>query len=186
MTEVLSFWLPIFLSSVAVFIVSSIIHMAPLWHKNDYPKMENEDKVMDALRSLSIPSGDYLVPRASNTAEMRSPEFTEKIKKGPVAMLTIWQNASLSMLPSLTLWFIYSIIVGLFAASIAAGALSIDADGSQIFRTIGLAVFMGYSIALWQLSIWYHRSWITAIKETVDGIIYAFLTAGIFVWLWPQ
>ena len=46
----LALWLPILLSAVFVFIVSSIIHMTPLWHKNDYPAMPNQDQVTAALR----------------------------------------------------------------------------------------------------------------------------------------
>jgi hypothetical protein len=35
------------------------------------------------------------------------------------------------------------------------------------------------------MSIWYHRSWGTTLRYTVDGLVYALLTAGIFGWLWP-
>jgi len=63
MTELQSLWLPILLSSVAVFVVSSIIHMASPWHKSDYPKAPKEDQIMDALRPLAIPPGDYMIPR---------------------------------------------------------------------------------------------------------------------------
>jgi hypothetical protein len=42
---------------------------------------------------------------------------------------------------------------------------------------------MGYFAALWQMSIWYRRAWITTIKATVDGLIYALLTAVTFGWL---
>ena len=58
MTALHSLWLPILLSSVIVFVVSSIIHMALPWHNSDYPKVPNEDKVMDALRPFAIPPGD--------------------------------------------------------------------------------------------------------------------------------
>jgi hypothetical protein len=55
-----------------------------------------------------------------------------------------------------------------------------------VFRLAGVAAFLSYTVALWQMSIWYHRSWITTIKLTVDGLIYAALTAGTFGWLWPK
>lgn len=48
MVELSSLWLPILLSAVIVFVVSSIIHMVSPWHRSDYPKMANEEKVMDA------------------------------------------------------------------------------------------------------------------------------------------
>jgi hypothetical protein len=46
--------------------------------------------------------------------------------------------------------------------------------------------FLGYSAALWQMSIWYCRSWTTTIKARLDGLVYAVLMAGTFGWLWPQ
>ena len=61
MVGILALWLPILLSAVIVFVVSSIIHMASPWHKNDYPRMPNEDQVRSALRPLAIPPGDYMV-----------------------------------------------------------------------------------------------------------------------------
>src|ERR1700687_5854808 len=83
MTGLSSLWIPVLLSSVIVFVVSSIIHMTPLWHKNDFPKIPNEDKLRDAMRPLRIPPGDYMVPRPS-PAEMRTPAFAEKVRMGPV------------------------------------------------------------------------------------------------------
>lgn len=178
-------WLPILLSSVIVFIVSSVIHMLSLWHKSDYPKVPNEDKVMDALRPFAIPPGDYLIPRASSTQEMRSPEFIEKMKKGPVMVLTVWPNGPTPMGTSLILWFLYSAVVGVFAGYVAGRALPVGAAYLQVFRFVGTTAFVGYSLALWQMAIWYHRAWSTTIKATVDGLIYALLTAGTFGWLWP-
>lgn len=179
-------WLPILLSAVVVFIVSSVIHMMPLWHKNDYPKVQNEDKVMEALRPLDIPPGDYMVPRASGSQEMRSPEFTEKLKKGPVLMMTVWPNGPMSMTNSLVLWFLYTVVVSFFAAYIAGRALSVGAEYLHVFRFAGTTAFIGYSAALWQQSIWYRRPWSMTIKMTFDGLIYALLTAGLFGWLWPR
>jgi len=186
MTELYALWLPILLSSVIVFAVSSVIHMALPWHKNDYPKVPNEDKVMDALRPLAIPPGDYMIPRVSSTKEMQSPEFLEKLKKGPVMILTVLPNGPMSMGMNLTLWFLYSAVVGFFAAYVAGRALPAGAAYLDVFRFVGTTAFIGYSVALWQMSIWYRRAWSTTIKATVDGLIYALLTAGTFGWLWPR
>lgn len=186
MTELSALWLPILLSAVIVFIVSSIIHMLSPWHKGDYPKVPNEDKVMVALRPLAIPPGDYMVPRPSSSQEMRSPEFAERVRKGPVMILTVLPNGPLSMRRNLVLWFLYAVIVGLFAAYVAGRALPAGADYLSVFRFAGATAFIAYSVALWQMSIWYHRAWSTTIKANIDGLIYALLTAGTFGWLWPQ
>jgi hypothetical protein len=186
MTGLYSLWLPILLSGVIVFIASSIIHMALPWHKGDYRKAPNEDMMMDALRPLAIPPGDYMVPRCSSMEEMRSPEFAAKLKEGPVMVVTVMPNGQTSMTQSLVLWFIYSDIISLFAAYVAGRALSVGAPYLRVFQFAGVSAFLGYSAALWQMSIWYRRSWSTTIKATVDGLIYALLTAGTFGWLWPR
>jgi hypothetical protein len=186
MTTLYSLWLPILLSSVIVFLASSVIHMASPWHKSDYPRVPNEDKVMDALRPLAIPPGDYMVPRPSSAQHMRSPEFLEKMNKGPVTVLTVLPNGPTPMAKNLVLWFLYSAVVGVFAAYVAGRALPVGARYLSVFRFAGVSAFLGYSVALWQMSIWYRRAWSTTIKATVDGLIYALLTAGTFGWLWPR
>jgi hypothetical protein len=186
MTGLGALWLPILLSAVIVFLASSIIHMASPWHKSDYPGVPNEDSVRDALRPLAIPPGDYMVPRPSSREDMRSPEFAEKMKKGPVMMLTVMPTGPMSMGRNLTFWFLYLAVVSLFAAYVAGRALPVGAQYLRVFRFAGVAAFLGYAVALWQMSIWYRRAWSTTIKATVDGLIYALLTAGTFGWLWPR
>jgi hypothetical protein len=186
MTGLSSLWLPILLSAVIVFLASSVIHMMLPWHKSDYPKMPNEDKVMDALRPLAIPPGDYMIPRPSSTQEMRAPEFLEKMKKGPVVVMTVLPNGPMGMGKNLTQWFLYSVVVGVFGAYVAGRALPPGAAYLSVFRFVGVTAFLAYAAALWQMSIWYRRAWITTIKATVDGLIYGLLTAGTFGWLWPH
>ncbi len=186
MTPVTALWLPILVSAAIVFVMSSIIHMASPWHKNDYPKMPRENEVTDALRPLAIPPGDYMVPRAMSTEEMRSPEFAEKLRRGPVMILTMLPNGPFSMGRNLALWFVYLLAVGLFAACVAGLALPAGAEYMPVFRFVGVTAFLGYAAALWQMWIWYHRSLGITIKATIDGLVYALLTAGTFGWLWPR
>ena len=186
MTELSALWLPILLSSVLVFIVSSIIHMATPLHKNDYRSIPDEDKVAAALRPFAIPPGDYMLPRASSMPEMRAPEFLEKMNRGPVIVMTVMPNGVMSMGRNLGLWFLYILAVSFFAAYVAGSALPSTAKYLAVFRFVGATAFIGYSAALWQLSIWYRRAWSITVKSTVDGLIYALLTAGAFGWLWPR
>src|SRR5213080_1867760 len=152
MIGLLALWLPILLSAVLVFVVSSLIHMASPWHKGDYPKLSSEDRVMDALRPLAIPPGDYMMPRPSSRQEMRSPQFVEKFKKGPVVMFTVFPGGSMSMGKNLVMWFLYSVVVGCFAAYVAGRALPAGAAYLQVFRFAGVTAFVAYSVALWQMS----------------------------------
>lgn len=186
MTSLASLWMPILLSAVVVFAVSSAIHMLPLWHKSDYPALPNQDKVMDALRPLAIPPGDYMVPRAANAADMRTPEFAEKVKRGPVLILTVLPNRMMAMGSSLGMWFAYSVVISLFAAYVASRALAPSPTYLEVFRFVGTTAFAGYALALWQMSIWYKRDWGMTLKATFDGLLYALFTAGTFGWLWPR
>jgi hypothetical protein len=186
MTALTALWLPIVLSAVIVFVASSIIHMLPLWHKNDYPAVPNQDRVIESLRPLAIPPGDYMVPRAANMAEMKTPEFTEKLNKGPVMILSVVPNGPINMGKTLALWFVYSLIVSYFAAYVAGRALAPGVSYLEVFRFAGATAFIGYAVALWQMWIWYNRSLNMTLKATFDGLIYALLTAGTFGWLWPK
>ena len=179
-------WLPILLAAVFVFIASSIIHMLSPWHKSDYPILANQDRVMDALRPLAIPPGDYMLPRPANREEMKSPAFAEKMKRGPVVVMTIMPNATMAMGKTFVNWFLYCAVVSLFAAYITSRALPAAAVYLQVFRFAGATAFMGYSLALLQMSIWYRRAWGTTIRSTIDGLIYALITAATFGWLWPK
>jgi hypothetical protein len=179
-------WLPILLSSVVVFVVSSIIHMASPWHKGDYLRIPREDEVMAALRPLAIPPGGYMVPRPSSREDMRSPAFIERMKAGPVMMLQVMPNGPSPIAGNLINWLLYTAVVGVFAAYITSRAVGVGASNLTVFRFVGATAFMGYSLALWQMSIWYRRGWMLTIKSTIDGVIYACLTAGIFGWLWPR
>ena len=186
MTELHSLWLPILLSAVAVFVLSSAIHMATPWHKDDYRRLPEEEKVMDALRPFGITAGDYMVPRPSSRQEVASEAFAEKMRKGPVLVATVMPGGSTGMGRSLVLWFLYLIAVGVFAAYIASRALPPGAGFRPVLRFAGATAFIGYAVALWQMSIWYRRSWITTLKGTIDGLIYAMLTGCILAWLWPH
>ena len=185
MVPILSLWLPILLSAVAVFILSSIIHMLLGYHKNDFLGLSSEKQVMDDLRKHNIPPGDYTFPKANSMKEMGSPEFLGKMKQGPVGFMTIMKSGSPNMGKELTLWFIYSIIVGIFAAYVAGRAVDPGDGYLAVFRFAGVTAFVGYSLALLQNSIWYKRNWAATIKSMFYGLIYALFTAGIFGWLWP-
>lgn len=186
MVEIANLWLPILLSAVFIFALSSIIHMMTPWHKGDYKQLENEDGVMDALRQLNIKPGDYSIPCPASMDAMKSPEFKEKLTKGPVMRMTVFPAGEQAMGGKLVLWFVYLVIIGIFAAYVASRALPVGAHYLQVFRFAGVTAFLCYSVALWQQSIWFGRPWGTTLKITVDALVYGLITAGTFGWLWPR
>jgi hypothetical protein len=186
MTSLTSLLLPILLSAVAVFVVSSLVHMVLQWHRNDFRAVPNEDATMNALRPLNIPPGEYVIPYAGDASRMKDPEFIKKWEAGPVAFFTMFPKGKMSMAPQLAQWFVFSLIVSYFAAYIASRALSPGATYLDVFRFAGATAFFCYSVASWPQSIWYRRAWSTTFKNTIDGLLYALVTAGVFGWLWPR
>ena len=186
MITIATLWLPILIASVIVFAASSVIHMAPLWHKNDYPGMPRETEVLAALRPFAIPPGDYFVPHPRGREGMRSPEFQEQLARGPVAVMTVMPNGMFNMQRSLLQWFVYLLVVGVFVAYITSRTLAAGTPYLKVFQIAGATAFIGYWLALCQQSIWYRRSWKLTLKAAFDGLIYASLTAGAFGWLWPR
>jgi len=182
----ITLWAPILLSAVFVFVISSLIHMLLTYHKNDFKKLANEDAVMEALRKLDLQPGDYLVPCAGTAKAMKSPEYVEKMTKGPVIVMTVIKSGVPKMGGSLALWFIYCVIISVFAAYIGIHAAPPGTHYLAVFRFVGCSAFMGYALALLQNSIWYKRNWGATVRSMFDGLIFALVTAGTFGWLWPR
>lgn len=185
MVSLLSLWMPILLAAVLVFIASSLIHMVLGYHAGDWKKLASEDEVMEALRRFNIPPGDYLMPRPDSPAAMGTPEFIEKRARGPVLLMTTLPSGPVSMGPQLALWFVYSVVVGVFAGYVASIVLPAGAPYMTVFRITGTVAFCSYALALAQNSIWYGRGWGQTLRTMFDGLIYALLTGGAFGWLWP-
>jgi hypothetical protein len=186
MVGISGLYLPLLLSAVFVFVASSIIHMALPWHKGDYPPVPREDELLEALRPFDLPAGDYMIPRAGSMQAMKSPEFQEKLKRGPNVIMTVLPAGGFNMGRNLGLWFAYLLGISLFAAYVSGRALPAGAPYLAVFRFAGATAFLGYTAAIWQMAIWYHRAWGTTIRTTIDGLIYALITAGTFGWLWPS
>lgn len=187
MTPIYSLWLPILISAIAVYILSTVIHMVLWkWHKADFDSLPGEDRVMDALRPLAIPPGDYMMPRPETMEEMKSQAFQQKRARGPVAIMTVLPSGQFSMVKPLALWFVFCLVVGFFAAYVAGSALAPGTPYLKVFQVAGTTAFVAYTFASWPFSIWYGRKWSTTIRSTIDGLVYALVTAGIFGWLWPH
>ena len=115
MVAITSLVLPIVLSAVFVFIASSLIHMVLGYHRSDYTRLPDEDKVLAALRSPDLKPALYTLPYCTHK-DMKSPEIQEKFKQGPVGMLTVFPTGRPNMLKFLGLWFVYCLLIGFFTA----------------------------------------------------------------------
>jgi len=189
MQFLMALWLPILLSAVIVFIASSILHMVIPHHKSDVRQLPDEDKLLTALRGAGLQRAIYVFPYC-NPKDMKSAAMQEKYKQGPVGLLTVFPSGTPQMSKFLTLWFFYCLIIGIFVAYVTAHAHPlVVAHGEPfqaVFQVAGTAAFLAYGLANLSNGIWKGQPWSNVIKEVLDGLVYALLTAGIFGWLWPR
>jgi len=178
-------WMPIVVSAVAVFVVSSVVHMGLKYHQHDYAKMPDEDAVLDALRGADLAPGEYMFPRAESMAEMSTPEMKAKYERGPVGFLVLMRPGPFTMGPSLLQWFLYSLVVSVFCAYIADVAFEPGAAATPIFRVTGTAAVLVYGLGFVPSSIWKGVAWSTSARYLLDGVLYGLATGAVFAWLWP-
>lgn len=185
MVSLTSLLIPIVVSAVAVFFVSYVLHMLIPFHKNDIKKIPLEDEFLAAVRGFNLPAGDYAAPHADSPAAMKDPAFIEKRNKGPIVIMTVKPGAAPPMSSHLTKWFIYCVVVSVFAAYLASRTLAPATEYLQVFRVVGTTAFMGYALALVQNWIWYMKDGGATFRSIIDGLAYALATAGIFGSMWP-
>lgn len=181
----LALWLPILLSAAAVFVLSSILHALLPWHKGDFRKLPDEDKVRAALQPFDAPPGDYMIPTCDD-GNYRAPEYKAKLEQGPNWMVTVLPKGEFAMGLTFVQWFGFLVVVSFFVAYVAYHAVGANTHYLGVFRIVGATAFLAYAGAQWPQSIWYRRKWSTTVKCTIDGLLYALVTAGIFGWLWPR
>jgi len=185
MVHLLDLWLPIALSAVFVFVVSSVIHMCLPVHKGDFKKLPGEESILEAMRAQGVQPGEYMFPCAASMKDMCSPEMVEKLNRGPVGYLSVTRNGPFSMGKSLLQWFLFSLLVGVFVAYIASIGLARGAATMEVFRLVASAGILGYAVTQVPNSIWKGLSWKITAKFIFDGILYGLATAAAFAWLWP-
>ena len=185
MVPLTALWLPIALSSIIVFVASSIMHMLLPYHRGDYRQLPEEDKLLAALRAAGLQRGLYIFPYSTHK-EMKAPAMIEKYKQGPVGMLTVFPSGPPAMPKFLGLWFAYSLIIGFFVAYLTGRTVAPGANYLVVFRVAGTAAFLAYGLGNLSNGIWKGQPWGMTLKEVIDGLVYGLLTAGTFGWLWPH
>ena len=178
--------LPILLAATLVFFASFVIHMVLGYHAGDFAKAPSEDAVMDALRPFRLAPGDYALPKPPGPSAMKDPAYLAKWDRGPVAVMTVFPPGPMRMGKQLVMWFVFSVVVGLFCAYLGTLALPRGAAYMDVFQLTSTVAFIGYGLALWESSIWYYRSWSATLKNNIDALVYGLLTGGAFGWLWPS
>ena len=186
MNTLLSLWLPILLSAVVVFVISSLIHMVFKWHASDYSAFANEDAVRDAIRAGNPAPGRYVVPFCKDMKDMAGAAMMKKYQEGPVGHVTIGPNGQPSMGKHLGMWFLLCLLVSAVAAWLAARIFGLDhSQACRAAKLVGAVSFIAHAFGTLQESVWMMRPWSSSAKYLLDSALFALGSGLVFCWLWP-
>ncbi len=185
MVEMADLWLPILVSAAVVFVASALAWTVLPHHRSDFARADDEDRLTDAVRRCAPKPGMYYFPFVDQ-GEERSEEYQQKVAAGPVGILRVRDpQSALNMKGAMVKSFVFNAVVATLVAYIAIGAHGPGAEYMAVFGTVGPATFLAYAFSSVQESIWMGLPRSAAVKQALDGFVYALLTAGIFGWLWP-
>ena len=91
----------------------------------------------------------------------------------------------MNMTKSLVLSFVFYVAVSVVVAYLTSRTLAAGIDYLQVFRVAGTTAWLAYGFAVIPEAIWFGRPWSAVVKNLLDALLYALLTAGVFGWLWP-
>jgi len=142
MVSLMSLVVPIVLSAVLVFVLSSVIHMVMTYHRADFKGLPKEDEVLETFRRLNVAPGDYSAPFCDSPASMKEPAYVENMKRGPGLVVTVWPTSSFNMGATLGQWFVYLLVVSLFTGYVLSRVFGEGANYMEVFRIAGTVAFM--------------------------------------------
>lgn len=185
MVPIPDLWQPILVATVLVFVAGNLVWMALPHHKSDTLRLPDEPATVDVLARQGLKPGLYRFPWAGSMAEMKDPAHLKKLE-GPVGLLTVVRSGPTSLGKALGAWIAYMLVVNVFVAYLAGRTLAAGTPHLHVFRVAGAVAFLAYAGGLAPDAIWWGKPWKNALKEILDGLLYALLTGGAFGWLWPR
>ena len=186
MISLAQLWMPIVLSAVLVFVVSSLIHMVFKWHNSDYRKLTNEDEVRAAIRASNPAPGQYMIPYCGDPKEMGKPEMLQKFKEGPTGFLNLMRPGAPSMGKPLAFWFLLNLIIAFAVGYLACHTVPFGVSFLAVCRFVGIVTFLAYACGSVANAIWMGKTRNSAAKEVLDAFLYGLVSAVAFGWLWPR
>ena len=185
MVSIGALWIPILLSTIAVWGTSAVIWMVMPHHKSDYSKLPDEDAARQALTPQGLVPGQYSIPYSTSAKDLQDPETVRKFEEGPVGFLTVVPSGVPTMGGKVMLSVVFYLLVTTVVAYLASRTLDPGADYLAVFRVTGTVAWLAYGTATVPDAIWFGRPWSGIVKGLLDALVYGLLTAGFFGWWWP-
>jgi hypothetical protein len=176
----LSLWLPILVSTIALFFASFLSWMVVRLHQKDWRKVTGEDRLISVVRELNIPEGNYMFPGSSSPEEMNSPEYQAKYQAGPRGTLQVLPAVNMGL--NLLYTALYFLVCSTTFAYLASFALDRGETFITVFRFVATIALLTFCASYIQHAIWFRSR---VVGHVVESIAYALIAGGIFAVLWP-
>ncbi len=176
-----SLWLPILLTTAALFFSGFVCWMIIPLHKADWQKLPNESEFLDKMAEMKLPSGNFMVPHAPDAEATKSAEYKKALENNTFGAIQVW-NGPPNMGANLGCQVGYLLVVNFCLAYLATLALPIDAGFTPVFRFISTAAFLTFTAAIVPHAIWFKNR---IVGHVIEGVIQASIAGAIFAWLWP-
>ena len=186
MVTIPELWQPILVATVLVWVASALVWMVLPHHKSDFSGMPDEEAAGNAIRPQNLSPGLYNIPHLPSWEAMKEESEQKKFNDGPVMFMTVLPNQVPAMGGKMAMSVIFYLVVSCLVAYVAGRALAPDTHYLGVFRLVGTVSWLAYGFARIPQSIWFGLPWSQQVKQLIDALIYALLTAGVFGWLWPR
>lgn len=175
-------WIPIVVSAVAVFIVSSLMWMVSPHHKADIQALPDEAAFDKAMGELNIPAGLYMYPNCHGQ-DTKGDAFKGRWKSGPWGMVNVWGSPP-NFGKSLALTFLSYLLVSVFVAYIASNAFAANPSPTylNVFQIVGPIAMVAYCFGGLGNDIFLGKPRRFIITSMLDGVAFSLVTAGVFGW----
>ncbi len=185
MEQLIDLWLPILLSTVAVWFASALFWMVLPHHIKDTRKLPDEDALISALKNQGISAGSFSFPHCADKASWKDEELIRKWKEGPSGFMTVMMGNQ-NMARNMILMVLVNLIVSVFVAYLTSQARAPGAEFGAVFQIAATAGVMAYLFGWMGGAIWFHMSKNAWIANTIDSVMYGLITGLIFALLWPS
>jgi hypothetical protein len=179
-----SLWLPIVVSSVALFVVSMVVCMVLPYHRGDWKKLADDEPILTALRAQKPAAGLYLLP-SCKPEELRSPEVEARYDRGPWGVLIV-PTGKPSMGRAAGLWFAMMLAISVCIGYVVSHLAGAGADGATVFRFVAVMAFTVFAVSAVPGTVWEGKPASVALKGVLDAILYALTMGAVFRFLWPH
>ncbi|MCH2136499.1 MAG: hypothetical protein MK101_07950 [Phycisphaerales bacterium] len=183
---------PAVVAGFGVWIAAAIMWMFSGIHNKDVNPLPDEAGFLEHLKGQNLPAGQYMWPNCQDRKDVNSDAFKARWKAGPWGTLNIMSGQPNFLRNLIGSFILYTLIAFAIAAAIASvlngvhGAeVLVTCTWCQVFTPSLILAAAGYMAAPLCMDLFMGKQVRFMITQSIDGLIYAGVTALVLTLMWP-